>query len=136
MGRTVLVVDADTDSRKICRSVLLQSGYSVKEASDGISAWHYASREPPDLISMEQPGSVYGGRALLDSIRANPGIEDVKVLIVSATAPNNDDWLEDYGRGEHYLPKPVDPDSYLAAVQALIGLSDPEEGLLPPAATL
>jgi CheY-like chemotaxis protein len=135
MGRTVLVVDADTDSRKICRSVLLQSGYSVKEASDGISAWHHASREPPDLISMEQPGSVYGGRALLDSIRANPGIEDVKVLIVSATAPNSDDWLDDDGR-ERYLPKPVDPDSYLAAVRALIGLPDPQERIPPPAAAL
>jgi CheY-like chemotaxis protein len=120
MRRTVLVVDADADARDLLRSALRERGYGVMEAPDGIVAWSLSSHKRPDLISMEHPRYLYGGRTLLDTIRADAEMAGVKVLIVSACSTAELDLACDQPNA-CYLPKPIDSEAYAQLVESLIG---------------
>jgi CheY-like chemotaxis protein len=94
MGRTVLIVDPSDDLRRRTRQLLETHGWEVLEAADGIVAWAVACRNRPDLITIRRPNSVYGARALFDSMRANVEMEDVPVVIVDPDGEHGEDRQE------------------------------------------
>ena len=53
MSETILVVDDQTNVRKLLKEYLTSQGYRVVEASDGQSALIVARHEHPDLILLD-----------------------------------------------------------------------------------
>lgn len=118
----VLVVDDDPSVRGMVRAGL--EHLEVLEAGDGPSALALlAEVDPVDvvLIDIGMPGM--DGYDLLRTIRRDPGLRDVGVLMLTGHVGELE-HLAAFRLGAHgYLTKPIDPDDLAAAVDDVAGRS-------------
>ena len=68
--RTVLVVDDDDDSRDAIRNILLDEGFEVREAANGLEALESIGHQTPDLVLLDLVMPVLGGDHVLRMLRA------------------------------------------------------------------
>jgi CheY-like chemotaxis protein len=117
---TVLVVDDEAGVRDVVRRVLLNEGYRVIEASDGMDALSVAQAEgaPLDLLLTDLKMPRMDGRQLADALRQRQ--PNLKVLFLTAYADNlfvDRAMLED---DTAYLEKPVSAKGLNEAVRLLL----------------
>ncbi len=116
---TVLVVDDDRDIRAFLRSHL-EPRYRVEEAADGAAGLERTRDLLPDLVVSDVMMPEMDGFALCRSLKQDPDLDWVPVLLLTARAAL-DDKLEGLGGGaDAYMPKPFDPRELAARVDNLI----------------
>lgn len=115
-GLTVLCVDDEPDVLDYFRLTFEDAGYGVMEAGDHDSAVRIA-RERPDLICLDLSMPGKDGYEVLKSLRADPKLIDVPVLVVSA-GPDQARTLKAGAR--RCLTKPVAAEYLIAAVRDLL----------------
>ncbi|TBR24758.1 response regulator [bacterium] len=119
-GRTVLVVEDDKDFRKILRYLLTQRGHRVIEAKDGAEGLKLARANHPSLalLDFDMPG--LNGYELLQELRR--GEETRHLPIIMITGAKNRRQLRELGMDiSDFLDKPIENDSFLAAVTRALG---------------
>ena len=121
MAKRVLIVDDQSDLRKLICLTLESVNYELYEAEDGVSALEQIPHLWPDLLVLDimMPGPI-DGLALCQSIRHRPEFSRIKVLLLSAKGQRAD--LE---RGRHagangYLVKPFSPLELIQTVDRLL----------------
>lgn len=116
----ILIVD---DSRMICeilRHAVMKGGMTALTASDGVEALKLISREAPDVLITDINMPRMNGYDLVRTIRSTPGIEDMKVIMISTNSSPYD-----IKRGEElgivrYFIKPFDIDKVLMEVEHIL----------------
>ncbi len=83
MPPTILVVDDDPDLRRVLALTLVDTGYQVEEASDGISALERIAVCAPDLILADVRMPHLGGIGLARLLA--PHIPPIPIILMSAT---------------------------------------------------
>ncbi|HEX5418815.1 MAG TPA: response regulator, partial [Gammaproteobacteria bacterium] len=122
----VLVVDDSLTVRELERKLLVNAGYDVEIATDGMDGWNAVRTSRFDLVITDVDMPRMDGIDLVRLIRQDPHLKDTPVMIVSYK-----DRPEDRRRGldtgaDHYLAKASFHDAALLdAVRDLIG--DAEE---------
>jgi len=120
--KRVLVVDDSITVREVQRQILANRGYSVDVAVDGIDGWQLVRNGDFDLVISDVDMPRMNGIDLVKSIKQDPRLRDVPVMIVSYK-----DRDEDRKRGldagaNYYLTKSDFADeALLHAVLDLIG---------------
>lgn len=120
--KRVLVVDDSITVREVQRQLLANRGYDVATAVDGIDGWHSLRGGDFDLVISDVDMPRMNGIELVKSIKQDPRLRDVPVMIVSYK-----DRDEDRRRGldagaNYYLTKSdFHDDTLLQAVTDLIG---------------
>ncbi|HEX5048121.1 MAG TPA: ATP-binding protein [Gammaproteobacteria bacterium] len=118
----VLLADDNADMRAYVRD-LLGPLYRVETVVDGESALEAARRERPDLILTDVMMPRLDGFGLLDALRADTGLRDVPVILLSARA-GEESRIEGLGAGaDDYVVKPFNARELLARVGALLELT-------------
>ena len=120
MRGRVLVIDDSASVRAVLRAQLSDRGLVVVEAEDGADGLRVARETEPDvvLLDIEMPGS--DGFAVLDELRADPGLEDIPVIFLTGKV-DPDDVARGLRSGAHdYLRKPADGVELVARVQAAL----------------
>jgi len=123
LGTKVLVVDDDDDARELLRSILAQSGASVRTAASTEEAMiQYDSRAPNILISdIGMPHE--DGYELIRRVRArerDAGGSRIPALALTAFA-RADDRRKAINAGFHmHLAKPIEPSALVSAVASLV----------------
>jgi two-component system chemotaxis sensor kinase CheA len=86
----ILVVDDSITSRSLERSILEAHGYRVRVAVDGLEALELLRVEKADLIitDIQMPG--LDGFGLVEALKADPGLKEIPVIIVSSLERNED----------------------------------------------
>lgn len=108
---SVLVVDDDEAIRQVISEVLLDEGYEVVCAENGLQALGELQRErPPDLVLLDLMMPVMSGWEVLEELQSSDELSRIPVVVVSAMAAP--------GVHEH-LPKPIDLDNLLSTVGRL-----------------
>jgi len=94
--------------------VLLDDGYEVRPAANGLAALEVMADWLPDLIVLDMAMPVMDGRGFRDVQLANPGWRDIPVLVLSATAA----FLKDEATvgAKAVLGKPFEVDELLELV--------------------
>jgi CheY-like chemotaxis protein len=128
--KRVLVVDDEPDVRDYLKGALIDAGFQVETARDGLEAMEMVQRNPPDLISLDLVMPRHSGAKLHHALQKDKQLSSIPVLIVTGHA------RDDLGKADFeemtmsgpgvYLEKPVHPDTYVAAVRRLLGLEDQE----------
>src|SRR5204863_2937563 len=81
---TVLVVDDDPALRDVLSSLLAEDGWRVATAADGAAALQAIERERPTAMVLDLMMPRVDGFEVLQSVRSEPRLRDLPVLIVTA----------------------------------------------------
>ncbi|MEO6172331.1 MAG: response regulator [Arenimonas sp.] len=126
--RRVLVVDDSISVRELVRQLLAARGFEVQVAVDGMDAWSRLREWPCDLVVTDVDMPRMDGIELTRSIKQDPRLRDLPVIIVSYR-----DRPEDRGRGlevhaDAYLTKSdFQEHGFLDVVHSLIGDAEAPE---------
>lgn len=124
-GRVVLVVDDEASVRTIVRDVLVELGFTVLEAADGIEALKILEAPGPlDLLISDVglPGGM-NGRQIADAARSFRS--GLKVLFITGYAENAVLSHGHLDPGMHVLTKPFGLDSLVESVEKLVKTETP-----------
>lgn len=116
MARTILVVEDDTGLQKYLKELLLENGYSVQIAADGVLALNSIARLLPDLVILDLNLPNMSGEAVCMEIRKK--FPDLRVIILTAK-DGVSDIVEGLNLGaDDYMTKPFIADELLARIKA------------------
>ena len=119
--KVVLLADDSISVRRFVGRMLEKAGYRVKLASDGLEALEMVSVSRCDLVvtDLEMPRT--NGYELMSHMRQNPETRNIPVMVVTsrAGAKHKDRALKEGATA--FLTKPVQEDSFIAAVAQIIG---------------
>ncbi|MCE9574598.1 MAG: response regulator [Deltaproteobacteria bacterium] len=120
--RAILVVDDSITVREVERQLLVNHGYEVTIAVDGMDAWQQLQDRRFDLIVTDVDMPRMNGLELVRSIKQDDRYRRVPVMIVSYR-DDQDDVVRGLEAGaDHYLTKSsFHDDALVAAVNDLIG---------------
>lgn len=132
--KTVLVVDDEPNVREYLAQILLDAGFKVETAGDGIEAMEKIRANPPDFISLDLVMPRKSGHKLFYELQKDRRLSKIPVLIVTAHARDELGELELKDIVENrvisgpgvYLEKPVKPLDYVRCVQRALGLEETE----------
>lgn len=117
---TVLVAEDDPDVRDLVVFRLERSGWEVIEAGDGQQAIDLARDRIPDVAVLDWMMPIKSGLEVVAEMRADPGLANIPVLILSARA-QEPDIVQGFTAGANdYLTKPFSPQELHHRVQALL----------------
>jgi CheY-like chemotaxis protein len=101
----IMLVEDDNNLREIYEARLLAEGYEVISAKDGEEALALATKERPDLIISDVMMPKISGFDMLDILRSTPGVEQTKVVMMTALSQAEDKARADKLGADRYLVK-------------------------------
>ena len=114
---TILVCDDDPSLRELVREAL-GSRYRFVEAADGSEALEIARELRPDLIVLDVMLPGLSGIEVLEAIREDDELRDLKVVVI--TAWSHAEMEVQVAGADRFVSKPFDPDDLSRAVEELL----------------
>jgi two-component system, cell cycle response regulator DivK len=121
MSKTILIVEDDTDNRRIVIKVLSVDGYRVIEATDGFEALEQARAQQPDLILMDLALPHLDGWEATRRLKSDPTTQSIPVVALTAVAMRGDEEQARAAGCDDYIPKPARPVAIRQVVRKHIG---------------
>jgi two-component system OmpR family response regulator len=113
---SVLIVEDDLGVQKYLRELLLDNGYSVQTASDGIAALEMIKTSLPDLVILDLNLPNMRGETVCAEIRKN--YPELRVIILTAK-DSSADIVQGLNLGaDDYMTKPFIAEEFLARIKA------------------
>lgn len=113
MAHQVLLVDDDTSTRYVYRTIMARMGLDVAEASDGELAIDYLSHSAPDVVILDLLLPRKSGIEVLEYIYATTHLIHTHVIIFSA---HERALIRGLREGDVFLQKPTSPQYVREAV--------------------
>src|SRR5690606_9985492 len=118
---TTLVVDDAATKRYIIGSWLRRAGHTVIEAASPAEAWERLAERRPDLVVLDVRLPDASGIEVCEQIKSDPDTASLPVTHTSGAAVEVADRAGGLRSGaDAYLTDPIDPDEFLATVQAVL----------------
>ena len=114
----ILVVEDDTNSRKLMRAVLKQNGFETYGAEDGIIALKLMEQQHFDLVVLDLMMPNMDGYELTRQLRLS--WENLPILMVTAKQEPNDKRKGFLVGTDDYMTKPVDEQEMVLRIKALL----------------
>jgi len=115
----VLIVEDDRDTREMLARFLELEGFHVTTAENGRDALvRLRATSPPSVILLDLMMPVMDGWQFRAVQKQDPDLSQVPVVVVTAAGPRNAVPSID---ADGWLPKPVDLDALLTAIQPFCG---------------
>jgi PleD family two-component response regulator len=127
----VMVVDDDPSIRAICREVLEQAGFLVRDAGSADAALAEARRFRPDLILLDVMMPVVDGFRTAEHLRADPVTGMTPLIFLSAKGETADKVRAFRSGAEDYIVKPFDAAELVARVAKALERQARELGASP-----
>jgi CheY-like chemotaxis protein len=118
----VLVCDDTEQIRRLIRVNLELEGYDVVEAFDGLDALEILqdlARPLPDLITVDVIMPRRDGWWTVATIRADPRLSHIPIVMVTASAQEEDRAQAERATVDEFVTKPFDPGDLLTRIGAL-----------------
>lgn len=128
MAAMILIVEDDKGLQKYLKELLLDNGYAVQTASDGIVALEYLKKNEPDIVVLDLGLPTMSGEAVCQEIRKKN--KDLPIIILTAK-----DAITDIVQGlnlgaDDYITKPFIADEFLARIKARLRKQGTTESVL------
>ena len=116
---TILLVDDEEPLRRMVEVVLIESGYTVLQASHGQQAVELAREAVPDLIVSDLMMPVLDGIGMCEQLKADATTAHIPVIVMSAgPEPRGIEILVD-----GYVGKPFELEQFLTVVAGCLAQS-------------
>ncbi|MEA3244892.1 MAG: sigma-54 dependent transcriptional regulator [Gemmatimonadota bacterium] len=118
---SVLIVDDETNVRRMVGALLASEGYDVRDAGDGAKGVAAAEEAEPDLVLLDLmiPGAL-DGMAVLERLRRR--FPDLPVIMMSGRAGLSDAVRATRLGAVNFLEKPLTPEGVLLAISGALEL--------------
>jgi two-component system chemotaxis response regulator CheY len=117
MTKRVLVVEDDAAVSHMIAQILRAEGYESSAASEGRSALAILRSGSFDVVILDVMLPGMDGISILKSIREEPSLNGVAVLMLSAKTDDATTWAGWRAGCDYYMTKPFDPDELLTILK-------------------
>ena len=117
----VLIVDDEPFNVDYLEQRLEDLDYQIITAADGQEALDKIKSNQPDLILLDLMMPVLDGFAVLSEVKADPGLRDIPVIIISADHDSKSIVRGIKQGADDYLTKPVNADLLVKKVKEFLG---------------
>lgn len=118
----ILVVDDTPANLKLLSVLLVEQGYRVRPALNGMLALRSVAAKVPDLILLDVRMPDMDGYTLCRQIKADPNLRAIPVIFISALNETANKIEGFAAGGVDYLTKPFEPAEVLARVRTHLDL--------------
>jgi len=120
-GVRVLVVDDQPDTRELIDFILEQAGATVTSVASAKAALQALAQSKPDVLLSDIGMPEVDGYTLIRTIRALPPEQggQIPAIALTAYAGESDQQQSQQAGFQMHLPKPVEPDTLVAALARL-----------------
>lgn len=128
MQHTILVVEDDEAVLTYLHDILLENGYSVSTASDGIEAINIVKKNQPDVIVLDLGLPTMRGEVVCREVKKL--YPDIQIIILTAqdTTP---DIIKGLNIGaDDYMVKPFEVEEVLARIKARLRVKNPAHEIM------
>jgi DNA-binding response OmpR family regulator len=117
----LLIVEDDSDIRKLLDTTLTFQGYRVRTAHNGMEGLETLQSERPAIIITDIMMPKLDGFGLVHRLRINPETRDIPVIFITATyvATEDRDFSLNIG-ATRFIQKPVDMKELLTTIKELL----------------
>lgn len=88
--KNILFAEDDANIVELYRESLVQEGFEVPIAEDGLAAMRSLHQNRPDLVILDLMMPKFSGVDVLKFIRADPSLKNTKVVVFSNATPTAD----------------------------------------------
>ncbi len=119
--KRVLIVEDQTDIRKLIRMTLEFENYEIHEAADGATGLRLARDLAPDLMLLDvmMPGEM-DGLQVCQVVKSEAATQGVKVVLLTARGQARDREAGDQAGADEYLVKPFSPLQLIDTIERLL----------------
>ena len=125
--RTVLMIDDESNSRKVVKLLLEREGYRVLTAPNGEEGLILAKVETPDVILLDVIMPKMDGYETLRRLRGDQDMHEIPVIMVTAKGTEHD-IAASFRRGAvFHVEKPYETKDLLQKIQVALTLKEGDE---------
>jgi len=121
----ILIIEDNPANVELMAFLLTAYGHTAASAPDGPRGIAAARAEPPDLVACDVNLPGMNGFEVLAALKAEPSLARVPVLAVTALAMAGDREKVLAAGFDGYISKPIEPDSFVAELEAFLPLAAP-----------
>jgi len=114
----ILVVEDDTNTRKLMCAILKQNTFESLQAEDGVQALEVMDKEHVDLVVLDLMMPNMDGYELTRQLRA--AWETLPILMITAKQEPKDKRQGFLAGTDDYMTKPVDEEEMILRIKALL----------------
>jgi len=119
---TILIVDDESQNRRLLEALLGHEGYVTRTAEDGEEALAAIADDPPDLILLDVMMPGLDGRQVARAVKADPATSKIPIIMVTAQTDREARLAALDAGAEDFLSKPVDRAELWLRVRNLLRL--------------
>jgi CheY-like chemotaxis protein len=120
--KTILIVDDEPDVLFLLEKGLLNKGYSVLAASNGLDAIRFARKQKPDLIILDVLMPDMDGPEVDMKLKDDAKTKDIPVIFLTSLYTKKEENIHRYTAGDSIMfAKPYEIDDLIAGVEKVIG---------------
>jgi DNA-binding response OmpR family regulator len=120
MGKRVLVIEDEPNIIEALSFILSRDGWTVHTHSDGVNANERIRATPPDLVILDVMLPGKSGFDILRDLRADPEMQALPVLMLTARGQNRDRELAEKLGVNRFITKPFSNAEVIENVRALV----------------
>ncbi|MES2933974.1 MAG: EAL domain-containing protein [Pseudomonadota bacterium] len=105
---TILIVDDESQNRKLLETLLRPEGYRTQNAANGEDALNLIEQTAPDLILLDVMMPGIDGYEVASKLKANPATANIPIIMVTALIDRSARLAGLEAGAEEFLTKPVD----------------------------
>ncbi len=116
MKSLILVIEDNEQNLYLMRFLLEKNGFTVIEATDGISGVELAKKEKPDLILLDIQLPRMDGYSVAREIKNNAVLNKTPIVAVTSYAMAGDRERAIASGADGYIEKPIDPEKFIEQI--------------------
>lgn len=123
MSKKVLIVDDAATVRLYHKKIMIQSGFDVEEAVNGLEALEKVMGQSFDVLLVDVNMPKMDGYAFVKRYRESDECHQAPIIMISTESQKSDE-LKAYEAGASlYVVKPIKPDALAASVRMILGVA-------------
>jgi two-component system chemotaxis response regulator CheY len=117
MTRTVLTVDDSRTMRDMLRMALVEAGFRVVQAEDGVAGLEVLAREAPDVVVTDINMPRLDGFGLIEAVRSDVRFRGLPILVLTTESDPVKKERARRAGATGWVVKPFDPSKLVAAIR-------------------
>ncbi|WAJ29841.1 response regulator [Antarcticirhabdus aurantiaca] len=117
MTKTILTVDDSRTMRELLRSALVEAGFNILQAEDGVHGLEVLRENAlPDVIITDINMPRMNGLEFIEAVRADRGLRAIPIIVLTTESdPAKKDRARNAG-ATGWIVKPFDPQRLVGAI--------------------